>query len=236
MFPNFQPGNDWSHYEPTPPLVAHKKGGSAFTIDKATDGLVIDKTFQPRQADERDLGYLTGGYHYWREMVEAIRQARLHCEVNQNRVKVIDIEPAYNPTLTANASPGEIAVVQNHLYACCCEVGYRTGVSPLIYTNYNTWHYLLDEPSWGADFDLWVGSYPIPLKPTSLPLLPDTWKNKGWRIWQSSDHTDWFNGSPEELAAYFTGQTTAQPAQPTPSDKLEILWNDYLVRHPERPA
>ncbi len=200
---------DYSHWEPNPDLAADKAVGVLACIDKATDGLTTDDTYLPRRARERAAGFLTGGYHYYRDTVDPVRQARYHCEVNPDRVKVLDLEPGYNPTFTRDNTPGELIIVKNKIRACLVEIRARTGVQPLIYTNWNTWHYLLGEPAWGAEYGLWVASYPRVLTTDSRPLLPSTWQS--WVIWQSADHTDWFGGPEAALRELFGGATVSQP-------------------------
>lgn len=196
-------GRDYSHWEPNPDLAADKAAGVRFCIDKCTDGVSLDPTFAPRRELELALGLLSGGYHYYRDVVDPVLQARFHVDHNPAKLKVVDLEPGYNPTFTVDHTAAQLAQVQAKVYTCCAEVGNRTGVKPAIYTNWNTWHYVLHEPSWGAEFLLWVASYPGVMTPTSQPLLPDTWKTKGWTFWQSADHTDWFNGTEAQLNQLF---------------------------------
>lgn len=221
-------GRDYSHWEPNPDLAADKAAGAVFCIDKVTDGLAADPTFAPRREKELALGLLSGGYHYYRDAVDPVAQARFHVDHNPCRLKVVDLEPKYNPTFIEGLAGAQLAAVQSKIYRCCVEVFDRTGIKPTIYTNYNVWHNILAEPAWGAEFDLWIASYPgrpvtdgiKPWLPTTW--LPTTWAAKGWRFWQSADHTDWFSGTLAELKALMVDA----PAL-TDSEKLAILWAEH---------
>ena len=52
---------------------------------------------------------------------------------------------------------------------------------PMIYTNYDTWVYILGDPTDFADYPLWIANY----TPASSPLIPSAWSD--WVFWQHSE-------------------------------------------------
>lgn len=218
-------GLDLNDYRKGVPLRTAKRQGVRFVINKATEGTsLIHETLEDYRAQSADLGLPFGAYMYWRFAFDAVGQAEFYCNVlgEVQFRPIVDVERINN----RRTGGGPIASVQaniNHLRIVLNTVYEKTGVKPMIYTNWATWNELFGNTDIFVKegFELWVANYG-----RSEPWLPVPWQPDNWVLWQWTSSyniegytrgvdANWFKGNEGEFEAYI--------------DEVGKLW------HPEPP-
>ncbi len=145
---------------------------------KVTQGTQFaDSEWKEHHREAGEAGLFLGAFHYFKVQNNGVLQA----EYMWNEIKgykwdmrpVVDVEKYYNTGYSK-------AVFASRLRACLLEVERLFGVRPMIYTSKSMWHYLVGNTSWASAYDLWVAHYTT----YPVPLIPDDWKGKGYRMWQ----------------------------------------------------
>eukprot|EP00697_Spironema_sp_BW2_P007426 gnl/Spiro4/21698_TR10623_c0_g1_i1.p1 gnl/Spiro4/21698_TR10623_c0_g1~~gnl/Spiro4/21698_TR10623_c0_g1_i1.p1 ORF type:complete len:282 (+),score=-3.59 gnl/Spiro4/21698_TR10623_c0_g1_i1:1149-1994(+) len=150
-----------------------------FAYIKATEGTGFnDPTFATNRTNALAAGLKVGAYHFYHPELSPVDQANFFTAaitaLQPNELPpALDFEPeSLGGISTAQATADVntfITTVQNAL-----------GVTPVIYTNYNSWVYVLGNPTNFTQYKLWVADYTNP-----LPELFGGWND--WAIWQFAD-------------------------------------------------
>lgn len=178
-----------------------------FIICKATEGITLqDTSFVSNWKTIKSKGFIRGCYHFY------------HCQDNislqadnyLNTVKGFDSEdlpPIVDFEETSLSASCNSLTIQTELLNFLDTLKQRTGRKPIIYTNPDTADKYLNNTRF-SDYALWISD------PGSGagPAIPETWKSKGWVIWQKSfEYTsatkvtsdfDVFNGDRDSLISF----------------------------------
>ena len=177
-------GLDVSHWV-SPKWFHWLEEGYIFAYLKLTEGTTwTDNRWLEHYGDSE--GYYRGPYHYFRVQ----NNGKLQAEHFWNEAKkqtwdmrpVIDVEK-YNNTAGPRGSGNRLvsqAVFAARLRNCLIETEKLFGIRPMIYTSQSMWHFLVGSTSWASAYDLWVAHYTT----YPIPLIPNDWKGRGYRMWQ----------------------------------------------------
>jgi GH25 family lysozyme M1 (1,4-beta-N-acetylmuramidase) len=188
---------------------------------KVTQGTQFaDVEWKNHYAEVVEAGKYTGPFHYFKVQNNGALQA----EYMWNEIKdydwdmrpVVDVERYYNQGYSK-------AVFAARLRNCLLEIERLFGVRPMIYTSRSMWRELVGSTSWASAYDLWVAhytSYPV-------PLIPDDWKGKGYRMWQFTSvplDQNRFHGNHAEYLKWM-----GKDAPPPPPGPTVLFPGDYRV-------
>lgn len=156
----------------------------AFVICKATEGRhSVDPTFKTNWALLRKKGLIRGAYHFYLTDDDPIQQAEHFWSVIQqldstDMTPIVDIEQGSISSDTEN-DPVKIQVA---LLLFLRHLEVKSKRLPMIYTGLDFANQYLTHNSFAA-YPLWLADYTKKEKPS----IPNTWKDKGFMIWQRSD-------------------------------------------------
>lgn len=157
--------------------------GLDFCIYKATEGVTFrDPMVDRNKLECSDRNIISGGYHYFRNNLDPVKQARNFCSVMQDVYPstlplVVDVEDrAYLPSDIGNRVLAFISECRNIL-------GDTTVID---YTSPGYWNQYLRGDIRFIDDYLWIANYQI-----GYPTVPLPWRPGGFLFWQ---HTDKANG------------------------------------------
>lgn len=236
-------GIDLNDYRKDVPLRDAKRRGVRFVINKATEGTeegwhVVHSTLEQYRAESKELGLPFGAYHYWRFAHNAEKQAEFYLKhLGEVQFRpIIDVERTNN----RRDGGGPLVSVQanlNHLKVVCDVVEDRSGVKPMIYTNWATWNELFANSAAFKDYELWVASYRsgAPFMPVGFP----TWKlwqftssyyikdDNGYLAYPRGVDGNYFNGNEGEFEAYLAEIDKLwhpdAPPPPPPAEKTFVF-------------
>ncbi|ROT46959.1 glycoside hydrolase family 25 protein [Candidatus Cardinium hertigii] len=174
---------DVSKYQGDINWVEVQKANIEYAMIRATSGIVKDERFVANWEGAKAVGIRPGAYHYFRANYTAQEQAENLIErlskISFNPytdVLVIDVEKKFNeeatPDQMADGTYELLKILQNTSYE---HLG--------IYASPNYW---TNDVNWRKyDFSqylLWIAHWRV-----QAPLVPETWINVGWKIWQFSN-------------------------------------------------
>jgi lysozyme len=229
------PGIDVSHWEGEIYWKTVRDSGLVeFAFIKATDGEdFIDPNFAANKSGIIAASLPWGAYHFFQPDEDPVVQANFFVKtVGANcPVYVCDCETHLLTTLYSESEGLELRgrplkltprLLLNRLLGTSSLVSAtklfldtveaRTGRKPVIYTSPYFWNsYMLPNPTWASQYDLWVAHWTTKLE----PLLPNGWST--WTFWQYSDDgiipgipskvdLDRFNGNLLLMRDYFKVQ------------------------------
>lgn len=192
---------DLSHWNTVYDFMAVKASGVQAIIHKASQGLTADPQYAVRTGNFPDPMFtgFWGAYHFGVQGIDPVEQADLFLGIAAGR-KVLALDWEWNnaDTMTADQAAAFVNRIEE-----------KTGRWPMLYTSAA---FLDSIPSFIGpvllNCDLWLTGF------TNNPRIPWGWATKGFRIWQHGIAScpgiqgqvdrDTFNGTPEELAAYFS--------------------------------
>jgi lysozyme len=196
---------DLSHWNTVVSFEEVKQSGVSAVIHKASQALVDDPSYESCRQDALEAGLLWGAYHFGVQGHDPVEQADflLTAAIGPNKLaspKLLALDWEWNNADTMTAEQAALFVL--HVF-------HRTGRWPMLYTSAA---FLASiprlVPAVILKCDLWLTGF------TNAPVIPHQWATKGYRIWQHGigvcagidGQVDWdtFNGTPEELRAYFT--------------------------------
>ena len=206
-------GLDVSHWNNVR-WVDWKKMGYVFVWMKATEGTsFVDNKWRQHYQEAREQDFYVAPYHYFRVRWNGAVQAKhFHDEVKGQEW---DMPPMVDVERTNNLGYDKAvfaARLRNFLFEC----EKLFGVKPIIYASRYSWRSLVGSVAWSTAYDLWVAHYTT--KP--VPLIPDDWKGKGWKVWQyTSSPLDQnrFNGDLADFLRWIGRELSP------PDDRLEAL-------------
>lgn len=187
---------------------------------KVTQGTQFaDTEWKNHHREAVETGKFVGAYHYFKVQNNGVLQA----EYMWNEIKghkwdmrpVVDVERYYNQGYSK-------AVFAARLRACLLEVERLFGVRPMIYTSRSMWNELVGSVAWASAYDLWTAHYTT----YPVPLIPNDWKGKGYRMWQFIDRPvdqNRFHGTHAEYLEWM-GKDIPIPPGPT-----VLVPGDYRV-------
>lgn len=178
-----------------------KEKGYVGTYLKVSEGDRWEDNFWKQHYDGA-ADYYKGPYHYFHGYRNGAIQAGWFwgkAGVREWDMRpVIDVEK-YSGNVKADGSRTvSRTVFAARLRNCLFETEKLWGVRPMIYTSRHMWSFLVGSTSWASAYDLWTAhytSYPV-------PLIPDDWKGKGYRMWQWIDRPIDQNRFHGDLAAF----------------------------------
>ncbi|MDR1671862.1 MAG: hypothetical protein LBS09_00110 [Bacteroidales bacterium] len=156
-----------------------------FIICKATEGVTYtDPYFNSNWDIIRAGNYLLGAYHFYRYGDTPARQADFFWKVVSAKgttdiAPVVDVEQESLPhdvEIDANKFQTDLLAFLENLQAKCKR-------SPIIYTNHSFANKYLTDSRFSR-YRLWIADYTH----HDTPVLPKTWKEAGYTIWQKKDN------------------------------------------------
>jgi lysozyme len=209
MIPGTDSIIDLSHWNTVSSFPEIKASSVQAMMHKCSQGLWSDPTYAARRAEATAAKIITGAYHFGVAFEDPVKQADYfmgmmgaHYAIPAPSVLALDWEWNQSNTMTAK----QAGLFVQRIYQ-------RTGGSwPMLYTSAVFLKLALvdaDPETLGYlhNCDLWLTGF------TPEPVLPAGWT--AWRIWQHGIGScpgvvgqvdrDTFNGTPEQLTAYFIG-------------------------------
>ncbi len=156
----------------------------SFVFCKATEGdNHVDTDFEKNWIVAGQKGFARGAYHFYKVGDDPDKQVRNFMSVIE-RFDTPDLPPAVDIEYASiYYGVPDAATLQQDLLSMLNKLEEESGKTPMIYTNYAfADHYLLD-PEFQR-FPLWLADY----SSNNHPVVPQTWRAEGVKIWQKSDH------------------------------------------------
>lgn len=171
-------GIDVSHFQGNVDWVDIKKDGVYYSYAKATQGIAYkDPKFERNREDARRNGVLTGAYHFYIANEDAAKQAE-NFVATVKKLEKGDLIPVLDLEQQAEGVKIDKARFQENVKTWLRIVEEKLGAKPIIYTNRPFGNeYLTDKVF--SEYNLWIAEYGV-----KKPRIPDTWKEKGWIMWQ----------------------------------------------------
>lgn len=186
--------------------LSPEKNNLSFIICKATGGRTYtDPHFKDNWTKIKEKDFIRGAYHFYYTKDTPESQA-------ENFTKVVDFTKSDLPPILdfegASINTNEsVETIQSNVLKFLKAVEEKTGHKPMIYTNLSVGNQYLNNAEF-AEYPLWIAYYS---STATAPRIPDAWKDRGWKIWQSSeshsldgfnDDFDVFFGSKEDLKKF----------------------------------
>lgn len=174
-------GMDISHFQGDLIEKLSTTDSISFVICKATQGdYFIDPDFHTNWTDIKETGRIRGTYHFYMCADNPITQADHFVSVVE-KIEDTDIAPVLDieqGSMTPNVSSDQM---EKDILVFLKAVEQKLSRKPILYTDYAFAQEYLTNPVF-ATYDLWLADYTT----AKTPLIPDTWKTKGYKIWQKS--------------------------------------------------
>lgn len=177
-----------------------------FIICKATQGAMFtDPMFQKNWSTIKAKGFIRGAYHFYNSRDNPLHQAEFFLSTIKD-IQPTDLPPVIDIEGGSVEKGQSIDEIQLSLLTLLKEIESRLQVTPIIYTNTEFANEYLNNPEL-ANYPLWIADY----ESIDTPILPNTWKEKGYVLWQKSNthkilkytnDEDYFNGDLESLKAF----------------------------------
>ncbi len=157
-----------------------------FIICKATEGITyVDPDFTNNWQTINSKGLIRGAYHFYRSNDDPQQQAQFFAKTlnglnNTDLPPVLDIEGG---GLVGNI---DAATLQKDVLTFLQNLEVLCKRKPVIYTGLNFANQYLSNNTALATYPLWIAEY----NGKSAPVIPDSWKQNGYVIWQKSDKYD----------------------------------------------
>ncbi len=156
------------------PTVA--KQNVSFAYLKATEGVnIIDSQFVANRTNTAKNGITSGAYHFYHSELDPIAQAKHFCDTI-GQVAAYEIAPCCDFEIEALPTGKTQAQAQADLHTFLQAVETTLKTNPIIYTNYNSWVYVLGNPISFSNYRLWLADY------SASPRLFGGWQE--WAILQ----------------------------------------------------
>jgi len=178
-------GMDISHFQGDLIEKISSTDSISFVICKATQGdYFIDPDFHTNWAEIKERGRVRGTYHFYMCADNPIQQAD-HFAAVVEKIEDTDIAPVLDieqGSMTASVSGAQM---EKDILVFLKAVEQKLNRKPILYTDYAFAQEYLTNPVF-ATYELWLADYTN----AKSPLIPDTWKAKGYKIWQRSASYD----------------------------------------------
>ena len=160
-------------------------GTLAFVICKATEGEHFrDPNFNYNWKSIKGKKLIRGAYHFFHTNTDPIKQAKNYISTvgkweDTDIAPIVDIEAE---SLSKSEKVQTVKEIENNLLEFLNEIKERTNRVPMIYTGKAFANdYLLNKTF--SKYPLWLAEYDN----REQPILPSTWKDVGFKVWQKSD-------------------------------------------------
>lgn len=207
---------DVSHWRWPTPITAVKAADFSALIAKATEGTGwIDDRYDDFQAAAAEEDVLFGSFHYWRAAYDPVKQAKHYFDIATSRGRPF-MPPVLDLERTNNKGVLSLALASARAKILVEETAQLWGEKPWIYTSYYAWKELFGNPSWGAEYPLWVASYR-----NDAPAIPVGWKD--YIMWQFTESykipgasfagydANWFYGTQQDWTSFVRARQPAPP-------------------------
>lgn len=185
---------------------------AAFAFIRTGDGLGTDKNFAVNWSGAGAAGVMRGPYQFFRAAQDPVAQAdKLASQVGS--LGLFDLPPVIDVEEEGVAGVDGQTVLAR-IGAWTARIMSTMGVTPILYTNLDTWAGL---PASALDggLPLWVANPGV-----SAPHLPRGWQTRGWDFWQVRFNAAYpgvegqvdvnvFNGSKAALKFYAAKKASA---------------------------
>lgn len=204
---------DISHHNNNVDLVKAKQAGILGVVQKASQGLTnVDPTYAANRAKAREAGLLWGAYHFG-DGSDGVSQA-------ENFLHVVGNDPGTLLVLDFESNPAGPTMTLEEARAFVTHVQQVTGRFPGFYSGHDIKDALgtTNDPVLSKCW-FWLAQY----GPTAV--VPPNWPT--WTLWQYTDGAvgplphevdgiglcdrDMFNGTEEELQAFWRGPVLSGP-------------------------
>lgn len=158
----------------------------SFAICKATQGIgYTDPNYQTNRQFIKQKGWFCGAYHFYIPGENPELQAEHFWRVIVvSRYKVPDIPLIVDVERSASSgNKTDLIEFQVNLFRFLNRLEKLSKRKPMIYCSSWFGNTYLTHPSFG-EYPLWIADYTDQLQPE----IPTVWKQKGFKIWQKSDH------------------------------------------------
>ncbi len=210
---SFVYGIDISHYQNNEIDSIIKYNDSLdYIICKATEGVTYtDPKFLQNWKMIKENKFLRGAYHFYRTADDPLTQATFFLDAISD-IESTDIPPIIDFEEGGIDKTQSVDTIQSTLQIFLNEIEGKSKSKPIIYTDLTTANKYLNKAVF-SDYPLWIANY----NGKESPDIPETWKNKGWLIWQRystypingvSNDFDIFNGSLVELKAFIKNSSS----------------------------
>ena len=173
-------GIDVSHFQGDVNWQDVRNANIRFVYDKASQGdRFTDPDYVQNKKGAHEAGLLHGSYHFFTSDKGGKSQA-------EHFVSVAEYSPGDMPPVLDLEQAGikgnpDIPALQKEIMIWLQEVENTLNVRPIIYTNNPFANRYLNHPDF-SEYELWIAEYGV-----SKPKIPESWKDKGWLIWQRTD-------------------------------------------------
>ncbi|PCI98261.1 MAG: hypothetical protein COB15_06345 [Flavobacteriales bacterium] len=175
-------GMDISHWQGDIMAAYKASNDLSFVICKATGGdYFVDPDFRNNWNEIKEKGLIRGAYHFYLCAFDPITQAEHFCTTisdidAKDIAPILDIEQG---SMSKDVSGEQMA---EDILVFLKEVEKKTNRKPILYTDYAFAQEYLKSYEF-ANYDLWLAEYTTD---GDTPMVPDVWKEKGYKIWQKS--------------------------------------------------
>ena len=201
--------------------------GYEFVWAKASEGTTfVDNKYEQHTNGAVEDDFYVGPFHYFRVQQNGVQQAlHFHSVVGNNQMDlppVIDVEKYNNEGYSQ-------ATFRARLRNCLLETEDLFERRPVIYTSLSMWNLLVGSAVWATAYDLWVAHYTT----RPVPLIPNDWQGKGWKVWQYIDRPldqNRFDGDKEEFLKWI-GQESPAPPNTELEERVAALEALVVAQH-----
>jgi GH25 family lysozyme M1 (1,4-beta-N-acetylmuramidase) len=167
---------------------------------------------------------------YWKFSVDAVRQTNYYLD-NIGEVQfppIVDVEREYNVRPGTNQPIVSVLANRNHLGTVLSLIEEKTGIKPMIYTNYASWLYLFGNWDQILNYPLWVANWRTAGEPY-LPKPAVKYDLHQWtRLYRIAGYyrgvdANWFNGNEGDFEAYIDKYDKLWRPAPPPEEKVKVV-------------
>lgn len=211
-------GIDVSHYKKLIDWKQVGQSGVQYAIIKATEAdNFVDPRFDYNWSRTRKQGIIRGAYHFFRPLVDPVRQANHFIKIAGRTMHCTDLPPVLDiesyPDFVAREWK-QISLDERlrRIQIWLQTVEAATGRVPMIYTEYYSWRDYIGNTEKFTRHPLWIANYRV-----ESPKVPaNNWGGQGWTFWQTTEKgvvpgirdaapcvdLDVFRGSYQDLQAW----------------------------------
>lgn len=182
-------GIDVSHYKKQIDWIQVKQSGVQFAIIKATEAdNFVDPRFDYNWSRTRKQGMIRGAYHFFRPLVDPVRQANNFIKIAGRTLHRTDLPPVLDVESYPDFVGREWKQISlderlRRIQIWLQTVEAATGRVPIIYTEYYAWRDFIGNTEKFVRHPLWIANYRV-----ETPKVPaNNWGGHGWTLWQTTE-------------------------------------------------
>lgn len=233
-------GIDVSHYKKRIDWKKVGESGVQFAIIKATEAdAFVDPRFDYNWTRTRRQGIIRGAYHFFRPLVDPVKQANNFIKIAGRTLHRTDLPPvldieSYPDFIGREWKQISLNERLRRIQIWLQTVETATGRIPIIYTEYYSWRDFIGNTEKFVRNPLWIANYRV-----EQPKVPaNNWGGRGWTLWQTTEKgivpgirdeapcvdLDVFRGSMEDLKTWLKIDEPRAPApEVTNGDMMAAL-------------